>query len=520
MTTRRVSLLPLRPIFVSYTGSSEAEPRSFTSAFRIGRSSACELCIRNDFISRIHAEVVPENAHWYIQDLNSSNGLFINGKRVDRALLDSGTVIGLGAKGPQLSFRISAEDSRPANNTSDNFSSSRKPSSSAIDPSAGEEEIVKQYADRYFSQSSNSDSMGEHTMYVRRAFAQIQTKQKQSQSRQKWTYIAIIALLLLTAIGTSMYTYRLHQETLRQRAVAHDIFYAMKSLDIEIAEAERVALASDPNHGAEAVNKYESRRREMQANYDRFLASQHIYDPKSSEQHRLILRVARIFGECELDMPADFEQEINRYIKYWQSSGRFASDIRLAKEKGYTRSIPQAFLKRGLPVQFFYLAMQESNFNPYATGPITRKGFAKGMWQFIPETGVKYGLHLGPLVDLSRPDPADERDQPEKATEAASQYLDVLYSTDAQASGLLVMACYNWGEDQVLPLVRRMPLNPRERNFWRLLVDHRSQIPKETYDYVFYITAAAVIGENPRLFGFDFDNPLDNSPQSIAPNPS
>jgi len=25
---------------------------------------------------------------------------------------------------------------------------------------------------------------------------------------------------------------------------------------------------------------------------------------------------------------------------------------------------------------------------------------------------------------------------------------------------------------------------------------------------VFYIVAAAVIGENPRQFGFDFDNPL------------
>ena len=87
----------------------------------------------------------------------------------------------------------------------------------------------------------------------------------------------------------------------------------------------------------------------------------------------------------------------------------------------------------------------------------------------------------------------------------------VLYSTDAQASGLLVMACYNWGEDQVLPLVRSMPLNPKERNFWRLLADHRSQIPQETYNYVLYITAAAVIGENPRLFGFTFDNPLENS---------
>ncbi len=27
-------------------------------------------------------------------------------------------------------------------------------------------------------------------------------------------------------------------------------------------------------------------------------------------------------------------------------------------------------------------------------------------------------------------------------------------------------------------------------------------MPREAYDYVFYIASAAVIGENPRLFGF------------------
>ena len=72
------------------------------------------------------------------------------------------------------------------------------------------------------------------------------------------------------------------------------------------------------------------------------------------------------------------------------------------------------------------------------------------------------------------------------------------------------MACYNWGETQILPLIRSMPANPRDRNFWKLLEKHRDKIPQETYDYVFYIASAAVIGENPRLFGFDFDNPLAN----------
>ena len=51
-----------------------------------------------------------------------------------------------------------------------------------------------------------------------------------------------------------------------------------------------------------------------------------------------------------------------------------------------------------------------------------------------------------------------------------------------------------------------MPENPADRNFWKLL--KYQKIPQETYDYVFYIFSAMVIGENPRLFGFDFDNPL------------
>jgi hypothetical protein len=111
-------------------------------------------------------------------------------------------------------------------------------------------------------------------------------------------------------------------------------------------------------------------------------------------------------------------------------------------------------------------------------------------------------------VDLRRPDVADDRHNWQLATKAAASYIKDLFSTDAQASGLLVMACYNWGEDRVIPLVRSMPANPRERNFFRLLTQYRDKLPEETYNYVFYIASAAVIGEDPRLFGFDFDNPL------------
>jgi hypothetical protein len=359
---------------------------------------------------------------------------------------------------------------------------------------------LSRYAEHYFGKSPN-ETAGEHTMFIRMAYAQKQTTQKRK-------YRGIIASLVVIVLCIGAYALYEHGEVRRQQSTARALFYAIKSLDLDIANLQESVRASNNQQGLAAIKTFEDRRAAMERNYDQFLSTLHVYNPRMSEQDRLILRVSRIFGECELDVPPNFMTEVRKYIKYWQSSSRLVNAVNTAKTKGYVKTIPQEMLSEGLPPQFFYLALQESDFDPYVSGPITRKGIAKGMWQFIPETAVKYGLHLGPLVDLRRPDPLDDRHHFDRETVAAGKYLKDLYSSDAQASGLLVMACYNWGEDQVLPLVRSMPLNPRDRNFWMLLTKHRDQIPQETYDYVFYIVSAAVIGENPRLFGFEFDNPL------------
>lgn len=102
------------------------------------------------------------------------------------------------------------------------------------------------------------------------------------------------------------------------------------------------------------------------------------------------------------------------------------------------------------------------------------------------------------------------------ATTAAARYLQDLYTTDAQASGLLVMASYNMGETRLLRLIRTLPRSPSNRNFWAVLEKHRSEIPTETYNYVFRVVAAAVICANPRLFGFDFDPPLAPLPDDAT----
>ena len=314
--------------------------------------------------------------------------------------------------------------------------------------------------------------------------------------------------LAFCLLGTAGYAWYLHKEFAKRTTAALELFYTMKSLDLEIANIAILVGDSESQQGRDALQNVRNRRKGMEKNYDNYLNSLRTYDSKMSERQKLILRVVRIFGETELAIPQDFMSEIEVYIKLWQSSDRLSKAVRAAQQSNIIPLITKELRDQDLPPQFLYLALQESNFDPYANGPLTRSGIAKGMWQFVPETAKKYGLKMGPLVDLPRTDPADDRHHWDRATKAAVAYLKDLYRTEAQASGFLVMSCYNWGEDRVLPLIRKMPANPKERNFWQLLAKGKEHIPKETYDYVFYIASAAVIGENPPLFGFDFDNPL------------
>jgi len=458
---------------------------SFKTTFSIGRTEDCDVCIKNEFVSRMHARASFENGEWWLGDLNSSNGIWMGEIRMPRVQLHAGTSVRLGIKGPELRFNIikPVVVPRPLANTT------------KLDKS--------DYVQHYFGKGTEKRAAGEHTMMIRTVFAEVQKKQKRK-------YGGLILALVGVMVCLGGFAFYEHQEASKQRGLAKEMFYSMKSLDIDIANLRDAVTASNNQQGLDQIKRIEAQRGEMENKYDQYLASLHVYSPKMSEQDKLVLRVARIFGECELDMPPDFVTEVNKYIKLWQSSGRMEKAINKARANGYTTTITQQLLAEGLPPQFFYLALVESDFDPYISGPETRKGYAKGMWQFIPDTAVKYGLHLGPLVDLPRPDTLDDRHNYQKETVAAAHYLKDLYGSDAQGSGLLVMACYNWGEDYVLPLVRSMPANPRDRNFWMLLQNHRDKIPQETYNYVFYIVSAAVIGENPRLYGFNFDNPLAN----------
>ncbi|WP_339137050.1 MAG: FHA domain-containing protein [Candidatus Electrothrix sp. GW3-4] len=468
----------------TWPGGQCAEQR-FVDSFRIGRDPACAIHIPDPVVSREHAEVVLLADSWWVQDCNSANGIWLNGQQVNRVAISEQLRIELGRGGPVLTL------------------SPQQPVLRQAEEAVADTMSMTHYREHYFSDKDDGEA-GEHTMMVRQAFAQVKKKQQR-------TYGAIIAVVVcLFFMAGSVAVYK-HLQLQKQRELAGEIFYAMKEQEIEFADLLRAARESaDPGTRAK-VEQYKQRARELENSYTEFVDTLGIYDNNISPQEQAILRTARIFGECEVLVPEDFTDEVMRYIKKWQSSRRFIKALERAEANNYPAIIARALRHYYLPPQFFYLALQESNFNVNAVGPATRWGIAKGMWQFIPETGARYGLRIGPLKEKREVDLGDDRHDFVRSSVAAAKYLRDIYDTDAQASGLLVMASYNWGENRVIRLVKALPANPRERNFWQFLKKYRKKIPKQTYDYVFYIFSAAVIGDNPRLFGFDRDNPLDDS---------
>jgi serine protease Do len=69
------------------------------SGIRIGRESAiCEIVLENPKISRLHAEVVSVDGRVLLIDRNSSNGTYVNDRKIDKRYLEDGDIIHFGGR--------------------------------------------------------------------------------------------------------------------------------------------------------------------------------------------------------------------------------------------------------------------------------------------------------------------------------------------------------------------------------------------------------------------------------------
>ena len=190
----------------------------------------------------------------------------------------------------------------------------------------------------------------------------------------------------------------------------------------------------------------------------------------------------------------------NERVEFWIDflSGRNAekTEVWLERQGRYAPLIRQALAANDMPQDLLYLAIIESGLSPKAYSHAA----ASGMWQFIAETGKRYGLRIDGYVD--------ERRDPVKATGAALDYLGEMH--DEFGSWFLAAAGYNSGENRVRRLLREEAggRTGDENLYWLI----SPELPRETRDYVPLMLAMGHIAKDPARYGFtdlDYQEPLE-----------
>jgi|SRR3989304_4513355 len=59
----------------------------------LGRHLGNDIVFHEDFLSRYHAEIALEDGKYVLYDNNSTSGTFVNGKKIEKCVLNSGDLV-------------------------------------------------------------------------------------------------------------------------------------------------------------------------------------------------------------------------------------------------------------------------------------------------------------------------------------------------------------------------------------------------------------------------------------------
>jgi len=113
---------------------------------------------------------------------------------------------------------------------------------------------------------------------------------------------------------------------------------------------ERKRVAQERLGLADMRNKYQQYVDEAKSLKIRFSTN-------TQYEEELIVRIARGFGESELELPHGFISEVKRYIEYWKNSPRLQPAVNHLKKNYYTHVIIDALEKEGLPLKALFIVM-------------------------------------------------------------------------------------------------------------------------------------------------------------------
>lgn len=75
----------------------------------IGRRDSCDVRLPFPNISGLHAEMRFENGYWYLRDLNSTNGVKVNGVRVQEKMLHPKDKVTIGKRDFVIRYDLPAD---------------------------------------------------------------------------------------------------------------------------------------------------------------------------------------------------------------------------------------------------------------------------------------------------------------------------------------------------------------------------------------------------------------------------
>ena len=75
----------------------------------VGRRDSCDIPLRYPNISGVHCELIFRSGYWYIRDRNSTNGVKVNGTRVQEKLLHPDDEISIGKRRYTIRYELPAD---------------------------------------------------------------------------------------------------------------------------------------------------------------------------------------------------------------------------------------------------------------------------------------------------------------------------------------------------------------------------------------------------------------------------
>lgn len=189
----------------------------------------------------------------------------------------------------------------------------------------------------------------------------------------------------------------------------------------------------------------------------------------------------RIRNKLTFDIPDNNRIKVQRdwFVKHPNYLDRVAK-----RAEPFLYYIVEELEKNNIPVELALLPIVESAFDPFAYS----HGRASGMWQFVPETGKRFGMKQNWWYDGRRDVIA--------STQGAIKYMQYLHRF-FDGDWLLALAAYNSGEGRVQRAVKKNKQRGKNTDFWAL------DLPKETRAYVPKLLALADIIKRPEHFKLD-----------------